>query len=429
MKIGLQAWGSEGDISPFLALAAGLVKRGHQVTLAVTDNIGRDYTGHARDGGFVLVEVPLPPPADGSTVNDIWREIIQIGNPLKQAELVLRYGYDPVAQRMLEVATNLVASHDIVVGHFFAYPLQIAAELFNKPAITLTIVHNCVPTRTHQAPGLPDWGSWSYGFGWRLARAIVNRIFLTRYNAQRQGVGLPLLKDTMTEAWASKRLNLLAVSPSICERPNDWPNHHVITGFINDSQPTAEQQLPPALRKFIGDGEPPIFIGFGSMMFTGALEYAKETVQIWLEAIRPLGKRAVIQLPEALLALVPKDRQFMAFAWADYRQLFPCCSMIVHHGGAGTTQSALRAGRAAIVVAHVSDQFFWGEELERLGVAGPTLRRKGLTANKLGRAIETTLANPGLAQQAKALGDAMQKENGLATAIEAIERTYKTDLC
>jgi len=65
MRIGLQAWGSEGDIAPFLALASGLVRSGHTVTLAVTDNIGRDYSRYAQVGRFTLIEVPLPPPADG----------------------------------------------------------------------------------------------------------------------------------------------------------------------------------------------------------------------------------------------------------------------------------------------------------------------------------------------------------------------------
>ncbi|RMC91335.1 glycosyltransferase [Aquitalea palustris] len=426
MKIGLQAWGSEGDIAPFLALATGLVEKGHIVTLVVTDNVGRDYTQHAREAGFELVSVPMPLPADGSDLDDIWRRIIQIGNPLKQVELVLRYGYDPVAEKMLTAATDLVVSSDIVVGHFFAYPLQIAAELAGKPAVTLAIVHNCVPTRTHQAPGLPDWGTWSYALGWRLAGAIVNRVFLPRYNGQRQRAGLPPVNDTMSEAWTSKRLNLLAVSPSICQRPSDWPSQHVVTGFINAVKPTLELPLPVPLKTFVHDGEPPIFIGFGSMMLASAIEYAKETVQIWLDAVRQLGKRAVIQLPEALLHLVPNDRHFLAFAWADYRQLFPCCSVIVHHGGAGTTQSALRAGRPAIIVAHVSDQFFWGEELERLGVAGPTLQRKGLNSSKLSSAITKTLANPDQAHRAKALGESISKENGVAVAIEAIEDCYQS---
>ena len=60
MRIGLQAWGSEGDIQPFTALAAGLVRAGHEVTLVVTDNIGRDYSHLANRFGYKLIPVPIP---------------------------------------------------------------------------------------------------------------------------------------------------------------------------------------------------------------------------------------------------------------------------------------------------------------------------------------------------------------------------------
>ena len=425
MRIGLQAWGSEGDISPFLALSTGLVRAGHEVTLVVTDNVGRDYSRHAREGRFKLISVPLPPPTDGVDVETVWREIIEIGNPLRQAELVLRHGYDPVADAMLDAATALVEQNDAVVGHFFAYPLQIAAERAGKPAATLAIVHNCVPTNTRQAPGLPELGAWSHRWGWRLARSIVNRMFLPRYNGQRKRLGLAPVQDTMTQAWASSRLNLLAVSPSICKRPHDWASNHVVTGFINETNPPSDRPLPAPLQAFLEEGEPPVFIGFGSMMLAGAVDYTRETIGIWRDAVRALDIRAVFQLPEPLLSLASSDGSAHAVSWADYRLLFPHCSAIIHHGGAGTTQSALRAGRPSIIVAHVADQFFWGQELERMGVAGPTQRRKGLSAPKLRNAIRVSMDNPSLAPNAKLLGESMSKENGVESAIRAIENAFK----
>ena len=425
MRIGLQSWGSEGDISPFLALSKGLVRAGHEVTLVVTDNVGRDYSRHAREGGFELISVPLPPPAAGVDVEKVWREIIEIGNPLRQAELVLRHGYDPVADAMLDAATQLVEQSDAAVGHFFAYPLQIAAERAGKPAATLAIVHNCVPTNTRQAPGLPDPGAWSHRWGWRLAQCIVNRMFLPRYNGQRKRLGLAPVQDTMTQAWASSRLNLLAVSPSICKRPHDWASNHVVTGFINETNPTPDCPLPAALQAFLEKGAAPVFIGFGSMMLAGAADYARETIGIWRDAVRALDIRAVIQLPEPLLSLASSDDSVHAVSWADYRLLFPHCSAIIHHGGAGTTQSALRVGRPSTIVAHVSDQFFWGQELERLGVAGPTQRRKGLSARKLRNAIRACLDNPLLAPNAKLLGESISKENGVESAIQAIENAFR----
>ena len=81
MRIGLQAWGSEGDIQPFTALAAGLVKAGHEVTLVVTDNIGRDYSDLAKRFGYELIPVPNPQMATKEEVERVWRQIIDLGNP------------------------------------------------------------------------------------------------------------------------------------------------------------------------------------------------------------------------------------------------------------------------------------------------------------------------------------------------------------
>ena len=96
--------------------------------------------------------------------------------------------------------------------------------------------------------------------------------------------------------------------------------------------------------------------------------------------------------------------------------------MIVHHGGAGTTQSSLLAGRPSVVVAHVSDQFFWGSELERLGVGGKTLNRNGLNAKQLARGISRVLSTPALTERAIDLGKRMSNEDGVAIAIELIEK-------
>ena len=160
MRIGLQAWGSEGDIQPFTALAAGLVKSGHTVTLVVTDNIGRDYRDLAKRFGYSLVPVPNPQIPSAEEANKVWRQIIELGNPIKQAELVLKHGFDPVADAMYAAAKKLCEENDVVVGHFFVYPLRVAAEKAGVPMATVNIVHNCIPSSRIRPPGIPDIGRW-----------------------------------------------------------------------------------------------------------------------------------------------------------------------------------------------------------------------------------------------------------------------------
>jgi sterol 3beta-glucosyltransferase len=421
MKIGIQAWGSEGDISPFTALAAELVSRGHDVTLVVTDNVGRNYQPLADRFGYRLIPVQATAPLDPSEVNRVWKEMIAMGNPIKQSALVLRYGFDPLADAMFEAAKNLCASNDAVIGHFFVYPLRVAAELAGIPMATVNVVHNCLPSANICPPGLPDLGRWFYPLGWRLVQLMVNRIFLPRVNKLRQRVGLRPDKDLMTQTWASERLNIVGVSPTICNRPADWSPNNLVSGFLNPPAGLSSETLPAGLSEFLAAQEPPIYFTFGSMMVED-FEYIKEVANIWTETTRQLGRRAIFQLPWHDLDAFQTDANVFKVQRSPYKLVFPKCSAVVHHGGAGTTQSSLMAGCPSVIVAHMADQFFWGSELERLGVAGPTQKRQGLSAVKLARAIDIAIGTPSMAERATALGRAMTCEDGVAVAVNAIER-------
>jgi UDP:flavonoid glycosyltransferase YjiC (YdhE family) len=421
VKIGLQAWGSEGDILPFTALAACLVSAGHRVTLAVTDNIGRDYSELAKRFNFQLVPVPNPRFASAEETNAIWRRIIDAANPIKQAALVMEFGFDPAVDAMYAAGKKLCEDNDAVVGHFFVYPLRVAAEKAGVPAATVNIVHNCIPSSQIPPPGFPDLGRWSYNLGWKVVRTMVNRIFLPRINALRTREGLSPETDVMTQTWASDKLNLVAVSPHICQAPSDWDSRHHVSGFLNPPANLVSDELPAGLDRFLSAGNPPVYMTFGSML-VNEQDYLNEVAQLWVEAARLAGCRAIIQLPWGDLSPFAEDPNVIAVRRAPYKDVFPRCAMVVHHGGAGTTQSALRAGRPSIIVAHVADQFFWGSELERLGVGGQTLRFKGLNASKLARGIKRVLATPGMTERATELGKKMSAENGVESAVQLIAK-------
>jgi UDP:flavonoid glycosyltransferase YjiC (YdhE family) len=421
MRIGLQAWGSEGDIQPFTALAAGLVRAGHAVTLVVTDNIGRDYSDLARRFDYRLISVANPQRPSAEKVEQVWRQILEVGHPLRQTEIILKYGFDPVVEPMYSAARELCADNDAVVGHFFVYPLRVAAEKAGVPMATINIVHNCIPSKRICPPGLPDLGRWSYGLGWRLVRGMVNRIFLPRVNALRRREGLPPDKDVMTQTWASERLNLVAVSPQICRTPADWEARHQVCGFLNPPAPLMTDDLPDGLDAFLSAGSPPVYLTFGSMVINSP-DYLAEIGTIWEEAVHRAGCRAILQLPWGDPSAFATNPNVFSVRRSPYNKVFPRCAMVVHHGGAGTTQSTLLAGRPSIVVAHIADQFFWGSELERLGVAGKTLRRKGLNAKQLAAGITHVLATPPMAQRAASLGARMSAEDGVSKAVQLLEK-------
>lgn len=419
MKIGVETWGSEGDVQPFIALSAGLVRAGHEVTLLVSDNIGRDYSHYAARFGFRLQEVRNPEIPSSREAERIWRQIIEVGNPIRQAELVMKFGFDPLTERMFDAATTLCNNVDAIVGHFFLFPLQIAAGKAGVPFATVNVVHNCLPSADIPPPGLPDLGHWSYPLGWRLVRKMVNRIFLPRVNALRRREGLKPATDVMSQVWSSDLLNLVAVSPTICHRPNDWKPNDLVCGFLNLPAENTEEP-PDGIEEFIASGDLPIYFTFGSMMLH-ELDYIRQAASIWMNTVRRLNYRAIFQLPWDDLDAFESDERVFKVKGSPYNTIFPKCAGIVHHGGAGTTQSSLLAGRPSVVVAHMADQFFWGSELERLGVAAPTQKRKSLTAEELAKAIRVMLNKPEMAKQASMLGRAVAQETGVENAVRLIE--------
>ena len=420
MKIGLQTWGSEGDVQPFIALAAGLTSAGHDTTLLVSDNAGRDYSGLAKRFGFRLMNVTSPEKPSLERVEQVWREIIEVGNPIRQAELVMKYGFDPLSEAMFEAAKELCRMNDAVIGHFFVFPLHVAAEKARVPLAKVNVVHNCLPSSEICPPGLPDLGKWSYPLGWKLVRAMVNKIFLPRINALRKREGLDPDVDVMGQSWVSDTLNLVAVSPNICQSPADWGGKHSVCGFLNLPAETIIEEAPSGLEDFLAAGTPPVYFTFGSMMIN-SLDYIREAVGIWNETIQRVGCRAVFQLPWEDLSAFDTDSRVFKVRRSPYKTIFPKCALIVHHGGAGTTQSSLLAGRPSVVVAHMADQFFWGSELERLCVAGRTRKRKGLTADSLAKSVRQVLSSQDMVTNALTLGAAMSRENGVDAAIELIE--------
>ncbi len=107
---------------------------------------------------------------------------------------------------------------------------------------------------------------------------------------------------------------------------------------------------------------------------------------------------------------------------APHAWLFPRMAAVAHHGGAGTTGAGLRAGVPSIVTAFVTDQVAWADRVVKLGVGPRVPGIKQLTAEKLAEAINTAVNDSALRARAAALGEKIRAENGLARAVELIER-------
>ena len=416
MRIGIQTWGSEGDIRPFVALGAALARRGHVVELLYTEIGERRYEAVAASLGFIARAVASPVVADPQRVFEIGLKVINTRNQLQQGLLIAKELLEPIADRAYEAGRELARRSDLFIHHFILHPARAAADSAGTPQITVTFAHMLTPSRFIHPPETPSLGEWANALEWRIAALALNRTLLRDVNRFRERVGLRAFADLMRDGWPSHRLNLLASSPAFLDpRPPDWPAWHQLCGFL-DLPSHGHEEVSPDVERFLASGPAPVFMGFGSLMPAEG-HHLGETVKTFEEAARLAGCRAIIQ---AEIEGRSNDR-ILFVRRTPHKLVFPRCAAVVHHCGAGTTHTALGAGTPSVPVPHVSDQFAWAGELHRLGAAPQVLRRTKWNAKKLAARITKVIADPRMKNAATAMSARMQHDNGPETAADLIE--------
>ena len=137
MRIGIQTWGSEGDIRPFVALGHALSGRGHEVELLYTEIGARRYEAVADALGIRARAVASPVIADNETLYAIGLEAIKTSNQLQQGLIISRRLLEPVVLPIYEAGLELARRSDLFIHHFILHPARAAAEKANTPAITV----------------------------------------------------------------------------------------------------------------------------------------------------------------------------------------------------------------------------------------------------------------------------------------------------
>jgi UDP:flavonoid glycosyltransferase YjiC (YdhE family) len=145
-----------------------------------------------------------------------------------------------------------------------------------------------------------------------------------------------------------------------------------------------------------------------------------------VDAAKAAGCRAIVQSRWKSVGDIEEDGDIYRLGAAPHSRLFPHCAAVVHHGGAGTTQTASLYGCPSAIVAHIADQYFWADELKRLGVAPGRLDRRTATPEGIARAIRQILGSQPMRARAKALGEQLAAENGVAKAVAIIAAIGET---
>jgi sterol 3beta-glucosyltransferase len=173
--------------------------------------------------------------------------------------------------------------------------------------------------------------------------------------------------------------------------------------------------LESGVEAFLREGTPPVYVGFGSTPDARPAE----TARMVSGAVRATGRRALLCGGWAGLGGFQRAPEVLGIDEAPHAILFPRVAAVVHHGGAGTTAAALRAGVPQVVIAHLGDQFYHGQRVQQLGV-GRCMPRRRLNELRLAAAIQEVLAEPGIAARAGDLADRMRENDGVGETIDAL---------
>ena len=214
---------------------------------------------------------------------------------------------------------------------------------------------------------------------------------------------------------------LYAISPKLLERPSDWDDNIYMTGFWQEENEQAEPDHE--LQAFLDAGDAPVYIGFGSMVSSDMEKIFDKVVA----ALRETGLRAIVDggwssdiLPAEKLPNVYYHTGYINHGW-----LFPRMRAVVHHGGAGTTASGLRAGRPTLIIPFCGEQAFWGHQVYQRELGPKPIQRSLLTASKLADALRDLCCDARYAQNAAQMGEMLRQEDGVGCAADLIERLIR----
>jgi sterol 3beta-glucosyltransferase len=215
-------------------------------------------------------------------------------------------------------------------------------------------------------------------------------------------------------------------SRHVVPRPPDWGANVHLTGWWALDAPQ-DWAPPPALARFLADGPPPVYVGFGSM----APRDATALTRTVLDAVARAGERVVLLRGWSGLGELGGGEPLPEWAHVvdevPHAWLFPRCAAIVHHGGAGTTGASLRSGVPSVLVPVFADQPFWGERVRALGVGPAPIMRRALGADGLAAALRQALGDDAMRDRAARLGALLRDEDGVAAAVAVVDRMTGRD--
>ena len=414
-RFSLLTYGSRGDVEPFVALGVGLGRAGHLVRLAAP----APFRALAEAHGLDFSALPGDPDRLALALADragmSWPRMVA-----RMIEYV-----QPLAGEVFRSTLEATDQAEVIIHSFLMTEAgHTIARSKGLPDISAQLFPVFVPTSEFPALVFPDL---PLGSLYRRATHALNtgifrrggRLLYRRLRAKT--AGLPELAPWPFGGRRSASTPILfAFSPSVLPAPRDWPGYATVTGYWNLAPPDGWTP-PDSLLRFLEAGPTPIYFGVGSMR----TRRLKDLVEAVAQAIREMGQRAVLGFPQPLLEEFGESSQFYGGDGIPHDWLFPRVRFVLHHGGAGTTGAALRAGVPSTAAPFSADQAFWARRIHRLGLGPPAPPALRLTSHRLAAIFDRALTEPSYASRARQIGESVRHEEGVAFALRFIEEYLK----
>lgn len=405
---------TRGGVQPYLALGLGLRRSGHEVIInapegyrPLVDSVGLELRGLSGD-----VQAHMNSP--------------EVVAAMEKGFWATHKLMTEKAGRMIrDTARECLAAcegSDLILAGFGG--MIVGESVAERLGVPFVQAHLQPLATTAEYPGLLSL-PWLRGVGLanRLSHAASKQVFWqpmrAAVNAARRDVlGLPPCRF-WGSVGAIRRpgdVILYGYSQALLARPKDVGAGHHVTGywFLDHD----EGWTPPTkLVEFLEAGPPPVAIGFGSM----SSRDAEATTRLALAAADRSGQRVVLLAGWGGMSNAELPATAFLIDSVPHSWLLPRCSLAVHHGGAGTTGAALRAGIPSVTVPFAADQPFWGWLISARGLGACCGPRRRLTADRLATAIRDVLGDASVRRRAAEMGKRVRAEDGVAEAVHFLE--------
>ena len=417
-RILITTFGSYGDLHPYIAIALGLKRRGHQAVIATSAS----YRAKVEAEGLPFRAL-RPDLDDFGPFAEIARRVY---DPKKGAEYLVRELALPRFAQTYDDVAAAAQGADLLVTHVLSYAAHLFARTTGMRWIS-TILSPMVFMSGYDPPRLPPvpWLKSLYHVSpplYRVAfRALkgMSRSWSEPIRDFCRSRSLPApQQDPLFEGQYSPQGTLAMFSPLLAQPQRDWPPHTRVTGFPLHDSDEVDPAAMRALDVFLTAGEAPIVFTLGSSAIYDAGDFYRKSVEI----ARRLQRRAVL-----LTGRVPENQSLpelpstvFACDYVPYSQVFPRAAVNVHQGGIGTLAQAMYAGRPMLVVPFSYDQPDNADRASRLGIARALPRAK-FSVPAAAAALGDLLGDPRYAAAVADVARKLQQEDGVTAACDQLE--------